>query len=100
MPMIWYFFLKPQDNANEILKHIEDFLHQIGLNIKAEKTKLVSATDGFDFLGWHFIVQKNGKFKSTPSEDNFKAFKTKVKFIVNNSNYGATVKAEKLAPKE
>ena len=30
--------------------------------------------------------------------ENFKAFRKKVKHIVNNSNYGATVKAEKLAP--
>lgn len=91
-------FLKPKDDANKILEQIKDFLHQRGLNIKADKTRFVSATDGFDFLGWNFRVQKNGKFKSTPSEDNFKAFKAKVKSIVNNSNYGAKVKAEKLAP--
>jgi hypothetical protein len=30
--------------------------------------------------------------------DNFKAFRKKVKHIVNNSNYGAKTKAEKLAP--
>jgi sulfite reductase alpha subunit-like flavoprotein len=30
--------------------------------------------------------------------DNFKAFRQKVKRIVNSSNYGATLKAEKLAP--
>jgi len=30
--------------------------------------------------------------------DNFKAFRQKVKHIVNNSNYNATTKAEKLAP--
>jgi hypothetical protein len=30
--------------------------------------------------------------------DNFKAFRKKVKHIVNNSNYGSKVKAEKLAP--
>ena len=30
--------------------------------------------------------------------DNFKAFRKKVKHIVNNSDYGAKVKAEKLAP--
>ncbi|MHC5733137.1 MAG: group II intron maturase-specific domain-containing protein, partial [Nostoc sp.] len=61
-------------------------------------TKVTATTDGFDFLGWHFKVQKNGKFRSTPSVDNFKAFRKKVKHIVNNSNYGATTKAEKLAP--
>jgi RNA-directed DNA polymerase len=41
---------------------------------------------------------RNGKFRCVPSADNFKAFRQKVKHIVNNSNYGATVKAKKLAP--
>jgi group II intron reverse transcriptase/maturase len=92
------FFLKPNDNAQLILDRITKFLAIRGLNVKASKTSLVSATDGFDFLGWHFFVQKNGKFRSTPSADNFKAFKAKIKDIVNHSNYGAKVKAEKLAP--
>ena len=43
-------------------------------------------------------MQNNGKFRCVPSVDNFKAFRQKVKHIVNNSNYGAKVKAEKLAP--
>ena len=92
------FFLKPNDNAQLILDRITKFLAIRGLNVKAAKTRLVSATDGFDFLGWHFQVQKNGKFRCVPSEDNFKAFKAKVKTIVNNSNYGARVKVEKLTP--
>ena len=41
---------------------------------------------------------RNGKFRCVPSVDNFKVFRHSVKHIVNNSNYGATVKAEKLAP--
>ncbi len=71
---------------------------QRGMNISEKKTKITAATDGFDFLGWHFLVQKNGKFKSRPSADNFQAFREKVKTIVNSSNYGAKVKATKLAP--
>ena len=43
-------------------------------------------------------MQANGKFRSYPSEENFLAFRQKVKKIVNSSNYGAKVKAEKLAP--
>ena len=68
------------------------------MNVSEKKTKLTAATDGFDFLGWHFKVQKNGKFRTTPSMSNYKALRKKVKTIVNNSNYGATVKASKLAP--
>jgi retron-type reverse transcriptase len=68
------------------------------MKVSEKKTKLTATTDGFDFLGWHFKVQNNGRFRGVPSEDNFKAFRQKVKNIVNNSNYDATVKAEKLAP--
>ena len=68
------------------------------MNVSQKKTKLTAATDGFDFLGWHFKVQANGKFRSVPSVDNYKAFRQKVKNIVNCSNYGAKEKATKLAP--
>ncbi|MFS0520152.1 group II intron reverse transcriptase/maturase [Nostoc sp. UIC 10607] len=90
--------LRPEDDATEILERISEFLRKRGMNVSQKKTKVTAATDGFDFLGWHFKVQKNGKFRCIPSMDNFKAFRKKVKLIVNNSNYGATTKAEKLAP--
>lgn len=91
-------FLKPKDNAEEVLAKIIAFLAERGMEISKEKTKLTPSTQGFDFLGWHFKVQKNRKFRCVPSEENFKAFRDKVKFIVNNSSYGAEVKAAKLAP--
>jgi group II intron reverse transcriptase/maturase len=90
--------LRPEDDATKILERISEFLRKRGMNVSQKKTKITAATDGFNFLGWHFKVQSNGKFRSTPSVDNFKAFRKKVKYIVNNSNYGATTKAEKLAP--
>lgn len=92
------FFLKPEDNAEAILDKIEDFLAKRGMQISQEKTKVTASTDGFNFLGWNFKVQENGKFRSRPSEDNYKAFKEKVKNIVNCSNYGAKEKSKKLAP--
>jgi RNA-directed DNA polymerase len=90
--------LKPNDDAEAILNRISEFLAHRGMNVSERKTKITATTDGFDFLGWHFKVQKNGKFRSTPSAENYKSFRKKVKHIVNNSNYGATTKAEKLAP--
>lgn len=90
--------LKPEDDAEEILGRIEAFLTSRGCSINEMMTLVVRAIDGFDFLGWHFKVQKNGKFRCTPSEENFKAFQKKVKAIVNSSNYGSKVKAKKLAP--
>jgi retron-type reverse transcriptase len=90
--------LRPKDDAEAILDKVSEFLAERGMKVSEKKTKLTATTDGFDFLGWHFKVQNNGKFRCVPSADNFKAFRQKVKHIVNNSNYGATVKAEKLAP--
>ena len=91
------FFLKPEDNAELILEKVRLFLSLRGMKVSERKTKLTATTDGFDFLGWHHKVQKNGKFRSIPSEENFKAFRKKVKAIINNSGYGATVKASKLS---
>lgn len=90
--------LKPQDSAEEIPDKISQFLAQRGMQVSEKKTKLTATTNGFDFLGWHFKVQTNGKFRCVPSVDNFKACRQKVKHIVNHSNYGATDKATKLAP--
>jgi group II intron reverse transcriptase/maturase len=90
--------LRPKDDANEILERISQFLAPRGMKVSKKKTKITATTDGFDFLGWHFKVQANGKLRSTPSVDNFQKFREKVKKIVNNSNYGSKVKAEKLAP--
>ncbi len=90
--------LRPQDNATEILERINQFLADRGMKVSEKKTKLTAATEGFDFLGWHFKVQSNGKFRCTPSVDNYKKFRQKVKAIVNCSNYGAKEKAKKLAP--
>ncbi|PHJ57221.1 DNA polymerase [Nostoc linckia z18] len=90
--------LKPKDDAIKILEKISQFLEVRGLNVSQKKTRITATTDGFDFLGWHFKVQSNGKFRSIPSADNFKKFRQKVKAIVNNSNYGSKVKTLKLAP--
>jgi RNA-directed DNA polymerase len=90
--------LRPEDDENVILNKIQEFLAARGMNVSASKTKVTATTEGFNFLGWYFKVQNNGKFRCVPSVDNFEAFRKKVKAIVNNSNYGATVKAQKLAP--
>ncbi|AOY81917.1 reverse transcriptase domain-containing protein [Moorena producens JHB] len=91
-------FLKPKDNAEKVLQGIKRFLNERGMEISEEKTKITHSIDGFDFLGWNFRVQKNGKFRSIPSAENLRTIKKKIKAVVNNSNYGAKIKAQKLAP--
>ena len=90
--------LRPQDDANEILERISQFLANRGMKVSEKKTMVTATTEGFDFLGWRFKVQSNGKFRCTPSVENYKKFRQKLKAIVNCSNYGAKVKAEKSAP--
>ena len=80
------FILKPQDNAEAILEKICQFLAHRGMKISEKKTPLTRTTDGVDFLGWHFKVQANGKFRSTPSKGNFETFRRKAKNIINHSN--------------
>jgi len=92
------FFLKPQDCEKELLQKISTFLATRGLNINNKKTYITAATNGFNFLGWHFKVLKNGKFNCSPSKDNYANLKKKVKAIVNNSAYGTNTKASNLAP--
>lgn len=92
------FICQPESNPEAILSRIKSYLGKIGCQVSKSKTRIVAATDGFDFLGWNFRVLKNKKCKITPSEDNYKAFRSKIKNIINSSSYGANVKATKLAP--
>ncbi|BAZ14577.1 reverse transcriptase homolog [Calothrix sp. NIES-4071] len=91
-------FLRPQDNAEEILKQIDEFLASRGMKVSEKKTKITATINGFDFLGWNFKIKPNGKYLCVPAEDNFEKFRKKVKSIVNCSNYGAKEKAKKLSP--
>ncbi len=91
---------KEADKLQEtsLLNAIKQFLTERGMELSQEKTKLTKSTDGFDFLGWHFKVQRNEKFRCTPSKENYLSLRKKAKAIINSSNMGSQEKAEKLAP--
>jgi hypothetical protein len=93
------FMLKPNDNAEEILKKVKDFLAKRMMKVSEAKTRLVSTLDGFDFLGWRFYVQRNnGKFRSEPSKANYETFHKKVKAVILNPSMSFENRARKLAP--
>lgn len=82
------FILMPGENGEELLRKVKEFLKIRGLNVAATKTKIVSAVDGFDFLGWHFKVKaKNGKFVCYPSSKNRKQMIQKIKTVLKDSRY-------------
>jgi len=90
--------LKPNDNEKFIIRKFYLFLSRLGMFIDVKNFNLVLVHLGFDFLGWNFKVQRNGKFLSTPSRDSFHFFQTVTRHIINNSNFGAKIKAVKLSP--
>nr|AKL78973.1 ycf13 [Euglena viridis] len=92
------YFLKPFHNENIIVNRVKSFLLNLGLNLTKLTISLTNSQFGFDFLGWHFKVFRNGKFLSTPSVVNYQNFLKRIKHIINNSNYGSNVKASKLYP--
>lgn len=92
------FFLKPKDNSELILKAISIFLAEREMKSNEKKTRITASTTGFDFLGWHFISNVNGKLQCYPSSENYVKFKKKVKIVIYNSTYGVTEKGKKLAP--
>ena len=73
------FICKPGVDIQKLRQDIDAFLDARGLRINEAKTKVSKATEGFDFLGWHFRVNSRGVFKSTPSQKNYVNIKTKVK---------------------
>lgn len=82
------FILMPGENGKELLRKVIDFLQTRGLRAEPAKTRIISATDGFDFLGWHFRVKaKNGKFTCYPSNKNRKEMIRKMKSTLKDSRY-------------
>jgi RNA-directed DNA polymerase len=91
-------FLKPIDNEFTILKNIYFFIKSAGLFCDKFKITLFSSLQGFDFLDWHFKVYNSSNCSCTPSFSNYQSFLKRVKYIINNSNYGSNIKANKLYP--
>jgi group II intron reverse transcriptase/maturase len=82
------FILKQGEDPDELLVKINEFLKERGLNINETKSQTVSATKGFNFLGWHFKVKPdNNKFVCFPSKKNHNAMKLKVKNTVKDTRY-------------
>ena len=73
-------------SSYELLEHevkplVEQFLHERGLELSPEKTRITHIEDGFDFLGQH-VRKYAGKFLIKPARKNVKAFLGKVRKIV------------------
>lgn len=79
-------------------------INKLALTFSMEKTRIVNASDGFNFLGYSFIRNKSvvsGKYKTFyyPSDKAMKSIKGKVKEIIKYSqSLQMTEVAERLNP--
>jgi group II intron reverse transcriptase/maturase len=77
-------------NGKKVLKEVERMLSRLGLNLHPDKTRVVRAEDGFDFLGIHFQLCPVGKKNVTvkkycalwPSDKSMKGIKEKIKKVI------------------
>lgn len=79
--------------GKEELRQIEKMLGRLGLKLHPEKTRIVSAEAGFDFLGIHFrlspVRKHNAKLKKYcvlwPSERSIKRIKERIRNVIGRS---------------
>jgi group II intron reverse transcriptase/maturase len=95
------FFIKDEDGLNRpqlILRRVESFLAERGMRMSQEKTRVTDPKEGFDFLGWNFRVQSNGKCKSSPSKKNQEKFIEKMDSLRLDMKLSAEELVSKVAP--
>ncbi|TAK37931.1 MAG: group II intron reverse transcriptase/maturase [Lysobacteraceae bacterium] len=63
---------------------VEGFLATRGLELSAEKTRVVHMSSGFDFLGWNFR-KYSGKLLIRPSEKSIRSLYRKVKEVLDGN---------------
>ncbi len=77
-------------NGKKVLRQVERMLGRLGLKLHPEKTRVVRAEDGFDFLGVHFqlcpVRMKNAKAKNYgalwPSDRSMNRIKERIKEVI------------------
>jgi RNA-directed DNA polymerase len=77
-------------NGKQVLKQVEQMLKRLGLKLNSEKTRIVNAEQGFDFLGVHFRLcptrKKNAKLNKFcalwPSDRSVKRIKQRIREVI------------------
>jgi RNA-directed DNA polymerase len=67
---------------NEVQPLVEQFLHERGLELSHEKTRITHIEDGFDFLGQNVRRYRDGKVLLTPSRRNVQTFLRTIREVI------------------
>ncbi len=92
------YFLRPLDNEVLLLNRLKSFSLDSNLDFSKFSLSIIDPFKGFDLLGWNFKLSPQEFLISTPSNSYYQNFIRRIKRIINNSNYGSLVKANKLFP--
>ena len=82
-------------NGKDVRKKVSRMLSRLGLQLHQDKTRVVDAKEGFDFLGMHFRLcrthKRNAKLKWTcltwPSDRSMKRIKERIKTVIGRRYY-------------
>lgn len=92
------YFLRPADDEVLLLKKLKRFSKDSNLDFSKFSFSMIDPFKGFDLVGWNFKLSSEEFFVSTPSSPYYQDFISRIKRIINNSNYGSAIKADKLFP--
>uniref|UniRef100_UPI003F4935A3 group II intron reverse transcriptase/maturase n=1 Tax=Amycolatopsis sp. CA-096443 TaxID=3239919 RepID=UPI003F4935A3 len=68
-----------RDEAEQVKKKLAAWLSERGLSFNEEKTRIVNAKDGFDFLGFNVRRYSSGKLLIKPSDQAMKKIRLRLK---------------------
>lgn len=80
-------FCKTQEDAEQVIKDLQEWMQVRGLSLSSEKTRIVHISEGFDFLGFHIKQYPRTTTKSglkpliKPSKKSVQKLKGKVREI-------------------
>ena len=63
---------------NRVRSRVDDFLAQRGLSLSPTKTSVIPLSKGFEFLGWRFLRDRNGRFLKLIAKASVKAHQAKL----------------------
>ena len=92
------FVILLKSKGKEVLGKVREMLDRLYLELHPEKTRIVNARKGFDFLGMHFrlspVHKRNSRLKEScriwPSKESITRIKEKVKTLIGR-RYGMSV---------
>lgn len=69
---------------------VENFLHERGLSLSKEKTRITYIKEGFDFLGMNIRRYDSGKLIIKPAKENVKSFLAEIRTVIKSNRTSKT----------